>query len=103
MQNKKNIILIAIAIILLGIAGFVVFKIFNRKSVDPVSIGSGKIIGDDNVTKGVSTILPHGNQLDLTQIKKYNSDEKLYNYPVVTPEQVGVNLSELIKPPTPAK
>jgi hypothetical protein len=44
-------------------------------------------------------ILPLGSKFDLTTVKKYNADSKLFSYPKVAPAEVGPALSDIVKAP----
>lgn len=45
----------------------------------------------------IQRILPNGSSLDFGPIKKYNSQQQLFNYPKVSPDEITVPVQQLIK------
>lgn len=95
MTSKKNIILIVIVVVLLGAAVYVLFGGSAGKKA------SVKTNSENN--NPTSTILPHGSQLDFSQVKKYNPDSKLFDYSTVSPDNVGVSLPDILKVKVPSQ
>jgi hypothetical protein len=46
---------------------------------------------------GSSAILPKGDNLDFSQVKKYNKDGRIFQYPVVSPSEIGPDVNAIIK------
>ena len=87
MTSSKNIIIVIVVIVVFIAAAFVLYNgVGQKEPVAPVPSG--------NLS---TSILPHGNQLEFDQVKKYNPDGKLFNYPKVSPDNIGVNLPGILK------
>lgn len=91
-MQSKQIILVAIIVVALGVAGLFAYKAF---------FGSGSssaIINEvDTSNQSVSgAILPYGTDLDFDTVKKFNKNGKLFPYPTVTPTDVGQELNTLV-------
>jgi uncharacterized protein YpmB len=46
---------------------------------------------------GPSRILPYGTDLNFDSVQKYNKNNNLFQYPVVTPGEIGPNFGEILK------
>lgn len=93
MRNSKEIILTAIIVIALAIAGFFAYKVFFGSGTS----GSATLTTTPVVTAPVKgAILPNGSNLDFDNVKKFNKNGKLFPYPTVTPNDVGQDLSALV-------
>ena len=125
-MSRKNIILVVVIVIAVGGAIFVLYKGFFGSSeapvVEPVS-GVGTALPtatspgavpdnlnpatDGTTAASVPTpnvvpaatagkILPLGTKFDLSLIKKYNADGKLFNYPKVNVDEIGPILGDIV-------
>jgi flagellar basal body-associated protein FliL len=83
-MNVKQIITIVVLIAVL--AGAIVFAwttFFSGRSQPAATLAPS------------SQILPHGTKLDFKTVQELNPSKRTYQYPVVTPGEVGLNLGEL--------
>jgi hypothetical protein len=109
MLPKKKIILTVIIVVMLGAAGTILYRGLRKPAPVPAAVPAGQ--ADAGITNAPvpgmagaaagSAILPHGRGLNFTTLKKYNPDQKVFNYPVVSPAEVGPPLNEIIKSSTP--
>jgi len=116
-MSRKNTILVILIVVMLGAAGYILYRGFFAGSStpapaipgpsDPLSLQQteeGLAPSPDGENVNVLTpitsvkILPLGNRFDLTLVKKYNPDLKSFAYPVVSPDEVGAGLNDLVKP-----
>ncbi len=99
-MSRKNILLIIIVVVL-AIAGFIVYRSFSAEApapVTPIVVTPGPGGATTAVPAASSgKILPLGTRFDLTLVKKYNADGKIFNYPKVEPGEVGPVLGDIIK------
>lgn len=95
MQIKK-IVSILIIIVVLGLAGFFMYKTF----FGPTKNTGSKTTDSSTTTKapssGVETILPHGTKLNFDNVKKFNPDKHLFPYAEAKPEETGLELNQII-------
>ncbi len=81
---NKNVIKIIAIVVMLGLAGYFVYRMFS---------GGSSGLGDSGVSTAavneVSPILPRGNTLDFDKIKKFNPTLRTNNYPQATDDQIG--------------
>jgi hypothetical protein len=126
MSPKKKYISIALVIVLLGASGLILYQGFGAKpkpqpkattspatpaggipqapaNADSPPVG-GVISGQGAAASRTGAaansgaqILPYGNRLDFTALKKYNPDGKLFSYPVVSPEEIGPALGDIVR------
>lgn len=92
-MNKKVIEIIVIVVVLL-LAGFFVYKIFAKKSVDVIGTGNTATTSAAPASTP-SSILPYGTNLNFEPVNKFNPSNRTFNYPVVTEDQIGFNENEL--------
>ncbi len=85
----KKIISIVIIFGALAGAGFFAYKAF--------SSSSSTAAPSQAATKTTSEILPLGTNLNFEQVKKFNKDARIFQYPAVSPEDIGPGLSTMIK------
>jgi ABC-type transport system involved in Fe-S cluster assembly fused permease/ATPase subunit len=92
----KQIFSILIIIVVLGLAGFFMYKTF----FGPTKNTDSKTTVNSSATKapasGVETILPHGTKLNFENVKKFNPDKHLFPYAEVKPEETGLELNQII-------
>lgn len=93
MMNKKNTILIAITAVAFAISGYLVYKSFSG----PAEEGDPNLSVPGQAPSVSVNILPLGSKLDLSPVKKINSQFNVYTYPKVSPQSIGVSVSNLIK------
>jgi hypothetical protein len=128
-MSRKNLILIAVIVVMLGGSAIILYRGFFSQPSAPSSPVAGsntvadsfaaKPPGTENVVSNINSsqpaatgsgeavtaaspldsakILPYGSRFDLTLIKKYNTDTRTNNYPVVQPEEVGPALNALVQ------
>jgi hypothetical protein len=136
-MSRKNIMLIIVAVVLFGGAGFVLYRGFAGPSAPAstpastgfpanapaaASPGSPAAVSPGSITTGAGAspsspispagnaasatapalissprILPLGSSFDLTMVKKYNADGKLFSYPKVDPTEIGPALGDIVK------
>jgi hypothetical protein len=91
-MTRRNIILIGAVIVALLIAGYIVYRGFFAGSSDTniLTISPAEVAP-------VAPILSKGTTLDFAPVKKYNSQEQLFNYPKTSPNEVNLPLPDLIK------
>jgi hypothetical protein len=92
MSLKKTLSIVIFAVLAV-IVVFVLYLAFFKTDSNTVAP-----LNSPTVSK--SRILPLGKNMDLSKIKKYNSDGKMFSYPLVQPTDVGPSLSEIVKAPT---
>lgn len=83
----KQIIVVIIIVVALAGAGFLGYKAFTSSSEDNAAAVAGKH----------SQILPFGTDLKFDSVQKYNKDGKTFQYPTVTPAEIGPELGAIIK------
>ncbi len=77
-----------------GAAGIILYRGFfahggpSGQAVSAPAIVSGK---------AGEKILPYGGSLDFSLIKKFNGGTKFFNYPILSPDAVKVQLQDLVK------
>ncbi len=82
----KQIITILIIIMAVFGAGFLGYKALTSTVPDTTDAAVSQ-----------SSILPYGTTLQFDAVKKYNKDGKLFQYPVVTPADIGPDLGSVIR------
>jgi hypothetical protein len=120
-MTRRNIILVSIIVVCGLGAVIVLYKgFFNKETPIPAdqvqaplaqmpapasttaTPGSpAQIVGQTppaTTPRANNQILPYGTSLDFGPVKKYNSQAKLFAYPKVNPDSVGVSLQDLLKP-----
>jgi hypothetical protein len=118
-MSRKNLILIAVIVVMLGGSAIILYRGFFSQPSAPSSPVAGsntvadsfaaKPPGTENVVSNINSsqpaatgsgeavTAPYGSRFDLTLIKKYNTDTRTNNYPVVQPEEVGPALNALVQ------
>lgn len=93
-MTRKNIILIVAFIVILLIAAYLVYRGFFAGS----DFGQTDLLGTSpGEVTAAAPILSKGTTLNLGPIKKYNSQQQLFNYPKVSPDEINLPLPDLIK------
>lgn len=82
----KKIITIIIVVAALGGAGFLGYSAMHKSS----SSGDAK---SGNIT---TTILPYGTDLNFKPIQDFNSTNRFFPYPKVTPPEIGATTTALV-------
>lgn len=83
---------ITIIIIVAALAGAGVFAYLTFFSGTPTST--------TQTSSGISEsseILPMGSNLNFDQVEKFNKDDRLYQYPIISPSEVGAVMGSIIK------
>jgi hypothetical protein len=93
-MSKKNIIAIVITVLAFGTAAIVLYKGF---FAGPAVVPELKSATAGPSVPSAQRILPNGGTLDFSPVKKYNSQEQLFNYPQVSPDEVTIPVQQLIK------
>jgi hypothetical protein len=92
-MTKRNIILIIAVVVAILLAIYIAYRGFfagNSAETGLLNVPSGEVAP-------VAPILSQGTTLDFGPIKKYNSQEQLFNYPKTSPDEVSLPLPDLIK------
>lgn len=84
---KQTILLIIIVIALAG-AGVFGYMALNKS-------GGGSVAAAP--ASATSQILPMGSALKFDTVQKYNKDSRLFDYPVVSPGEIGTTTGELMQ------
>ena len=93
-MTKRNIILIIVFTVAALLAVLIAYRVFYNGA----DSGQGDILGTSpGEVVAVASILSQGTTLDLDPIKKYNSQQQLFNYPKVSSDQLNLPLPDLIK------
>ena len=109
-MNKKQIIQISVIIVAFGASGFVLYNGFFKgsgqlaPSVPPSAfLGASSSPGTVAGLQNSQAILPAGDQLDFTILKRQNLAPQGINYPELNPDtDVGIPEANLITPTLPA-
>jgi hypothetical protein len=97
-MNARKIILFIVIAIGFGGSIYLLRGVFSKPGTTPVDLAQLVQVDTSGGTGTGQHILPFGSNLDFTQIKKYNPETRLYPYPEVTTSEIGLSLSEFIKP-----
>lgn len=92
-MSKKNIILIAIVILIFGAAGFIVYKGLFSSKIEEISKASPDFEANQ---KNIVNMLPYGTNLNLDALESRPEVNK-FEYKPVTPPEVGVAPETMIR------
>jgi hypothetical protein len=94
METKKIILIIVMVGFFAGTA-YMIYTNFIAKGAPPKTIidQSAVVVANPGVQ-----VLPYGTKLDFSLLKQYNPDGRVFRYPEVDSTQIGVGVSDLIKP-----
>lgn len=90
-MTQKNIIYIVAIVLVALLAGYIAYRGFFAGSSDSALTLTTEVVAP------VKPILSQGSTLDFGPLKKYNSQEQLFNYPKPSPDEVSLPLPDLIK------
>jgi len=98
-MTKRNKILIIVIVIVLALAGYILYRGFFAGNPDQPDVSAipTKFGATPGEVAPVAPILSKGTALDFVPVKKYNSQEQLFNYPKTNPDEVNLPLPDLIK------
>lgn len=84
----KTIQIIMIAIIVASIAGIGIFGYLSFNSPPK---------GNSTSTTETASVLPLGSNLDFSKLKQYNPTGRKFQYPVVAPSDIGLQINDMVQ------